>query len=318
MPLIHNCVSMSGGKDSTALSLLAIERETENLKFVFADTGHEHPLTYEYVDYLDREFIKRCGVGITRVRADFSAEIEAKRLKIVDEWPALGISAERLQKALDTLKPTGNPFIDLCLVKGMFPSHQAKFCTDYLKQRPMLNQVEMPLLDSGCQAVVVWMGVRAQESASRANLPEKDVEFGQWEPEPQGLLSYRPIIKWSAQDVFDMHKKHGVKPNPLYKKGMYRVGCMPCIFSRKAELRAIAKNFPEVFDHLRDMEATIQTQARKDTPSTFFHVKKVPGIADGRSHAMAVKEWATGGGQLDLVEIAEGAPTCSSVYGLCE
>lgn len=38
---IHNVVSMSGGKDSTAMALLAIERGVENLHLVFADTGHE-------------------------------------------------------------------------------------------------------------------------------------------------------------------------------------------------------------------------------------------------------------------------------------
>ncbi|MGA4815516.1 phosphoadenosine phosphosulfate reductase family protein [Pseudomonas aeruginosa] len=40
---------MSGGKDSTALLLLAIERGAEDLQAVFADTGHEHPQTYEYI-----------------------------------------------------------------------------------------------------------------------------------------------------------------------------------------------------------------------------------------------------------------------------
>ncbi len=45
---MKNIVSMSGGKDSTAMALLAIERDTEDLEFVFADTGHEHEMTYEY------------------------------------------------------------------------------------------------------------------------------------------------------------------------------------------------------------------------------------------------------------------------------
>lgn len=47
-----NVISVSGGKDSTAMLLLAIERGTENIRPVFCDTGNEHPLTYDYVRYL--------------------------------------------------------------------------------------------------------------------------------------------------------------------------------------------------------------------------------------------------------------------------
>lgn len=49
-----NVISVSGGKDSTAMLTLAVEQQVENLIAVFADTGHEHPLTYRYVDYLEQ------------------------------------------------------------------------------------------------------------------------------------------------------------------------------------------------------------------------------------------------------------------------
>lgn len=43
-------VSVSGGKDSTALYLWAIERfGRHGFKAVFADTCHEHPVTYNYL-----------------------------------------------------------------------------------------------------------------------------------------------------------------------------------------------------------------------------------------------------------------------------
>ncbi|MFP3757983.1 phosphoadenosine phosphosulfate reductase family protein, partial [Cupriavidus sp. SIMBA_020] len=54
-------VSLSGGKDSTATLLVALEQHgAENVRAVFADTGNEHEETYEYaLDYLPR------ALGIT-------------------------------------------------------------------------------------------------------------------------------------------------------------------------------------------------------------------------------------------------------------
>ena len=70
----HNIISVSGGKDSTALLLLAIERNTENMQAVFADTGNEHQQTYDYVRYLHENVFP-----IRRVVADFSKQIAGKR-----------------------------------------------------------------------------------------------------------------------------------------------------------------------------------------------------------------------------------------------
>lgn len=44
-------VSVSGGKDSTATALLALDTcGSDHCRFVFAATGHEYDLTYEYVN----------------------------------------------------------------------------------------------------------------------------------------------------------------------------------------------------------------------------------------------------------------------------
>lgn len=321
--MIHNVVSISGGKDSTAMALLAIERETENLHFVFADTGHEHSMTYEYVDYLSDELESRCGVGIRKVRADFTDKVMKKRETVANKWRKDGVPEERILSVLERLQPTGNPFLDLCIWKGRFPSTRARFCSAELKHVPIETQVIQPILESGCQALVSWQGVRADESHRRKDLPEHDVEFGQWEPEPTGHLILRPIIAWNVEQVFDMHDKHGVKPNPLYKLGMGRVGCMPCIHARKAEIRSIALRFPEEFERLAEWERVVSATSKRGV-STFFPADRTPGTDDMRSNAQAVKEWSLtswGGRQVDLVnwiEATQEPVSCSSIYGLCE
>ena len=77
----HNIVSVSGGKDSTALLLLAMERQPENLEAVFADTGNEHQITYDYVRYLNDEVFP-----IRTVRADFARQIAGKREYVLTKW----------------------------------------------------------------------------------------------------------------------------------------------------------------------------------------------------------------------------------------
>lgn len=321
--MIHNIVSISGGKDSTAMALLAIEREVENLGFVFADTGHEHPMTYEYVEYLNDQFKSRCGVGVKKVRADFTDKVIKKRETVAKKWREDGIPEDRVLSVIESLQPTGNPFLDLCIWKGRFPSTRARFCSSELKHVPIETQVIQPLLADGCQALISWQGVRADESFRRKDLPERDVEFGQWEPEPTGHLVLRPIISWDVDQVFEMHDKHNVKANPLYKLGMGRVGCMPCIHARKAEIRSIALRFPEEFQRLERWEKIVSSTSKRGVP-TFFPADRTPGEGDMRSNANAVKEWSLtswGGRQVDLINWSESTQepsTCSSIYGLCE
>ncbi len=127
--MIANIVSVSGGKDSTATLLVARAWEVSNLSAVFADTGHEHPETYEYVHYLE----DKIGIPIRWVRADFADRIAAKRKFVAEKWPEKGVPQSIVDSALSVLHPTGNPFLDLCLWKGRFPSTRVRFCTEELK-----------------------------------------------------------------------------------------------------------------------------------------------------------------------------------------
>ena len=323
---------------------------------VFADTGHEHPLTYEYLNYLEQQL-----GPIKRVKADFTERIDRKRLYVQNHWPRKltldvegywfterveddeterepspewepedktveglkigdwiwqpfqkGLTEQEassvVERALSVLYPTGIPFLDLCIWKGRFPSTKARFCTQFLKVEVIQEQVYEPLLLEGYD-IVSWQGVRAEESRARAKLPERE--------DGEGFSVYRPLIRWTASDVFGMHRRYGIEPNPLYKLGMGRVGCMPCINCNKAELFEIARRFPEERARVAEWEQLVKLASKRGA-ATFFPTAH--GQGNGIYEWVDWSKTSYGGKQLDLVKAIEfeNVPACSSAYGLCE
>lgn len=315
-----NLISISGGKDSTATLLKAIEDEAENIKAVFADTGHEHEKTYQYIDYLQA----MTGIKIERIKPDFSKEIERKRETVKTKWVADGVSQEQIESALEALKPSGIPFLDMAMWKGRFPSSQARFCTEELKKKPIMAYQESIMAEH--DRMNVWVGVRRDESIARSKITEAwELEFGNTET-GEGMWIYRPILDWSVEEVFAMHKKHGIEPNPLYKMGMGRVGCMPCVMCRKSELKAIGDTSPAEIDRLESWEYQV-SKASRIGKATFFNTGTIHGIKDAEAISVqdhgirsAVKwsQTSRGGRQYNFFDIFDDSQQCTSVYGLCE
>lgn len=310
----QNVVSVSGGKDSTATLLVARAWDVPNLSAIFADTGHEHPATYDYVHYLE----DKIGIPIRWIKADFTDRIASKRRYVEEKWPSKGVPQSIVDSALSVLYPTGNPFLDLCLWKGRFPSTKVRFCTEELKRNPIIEQVFMPMMEERESLILSWQGVRADESAARRHLPECDEVGG-------GLFNYRPILKWPVSAVFDAHRYAGIKPNPLYLQGAGRVGCMPCVNCAKDELRHIALRWPEEIARVREWERLVSL-ASKRRSGTFFCAVDDPtydenDIITHENYGIDRRvEWAMttrGGRQFDLLSSLQ-VSECSSSHGLCE
>lgn len=272
-------VNLSGGKDSQACALLAAERGRP-FRLVMADTGNENALTLEHAAYV-ADFV---GQPLEMVRGDFFREIERKRAFVAAEWPRHGVSAERVERALAVLRPTGNPFLDLCLLKGRFPSRRAQFCTEFLKSRAIEQAVVGPELER--RPVVQWLGVRRDESLNRANAPM--FQRVRRADKPHDILLFRPLIHWTAENVLGYSTAAGLGPNPLYLAGMSRVGCFPCINAGKAELRSIGKRFPEAVEKLEEWESLVK-DASKRGAATFFAPDVTP---EGARLAKSIKKRA--------------------------
>jgi 3'-phosphoadenosine 5'-phosphosulfate sulfotransferase (PAPS reductase)/FAD synthetase len=311
---IHRVIHLSGGKDSGAMALFALEladRYGIGFDGLFCDTGNEHEITLEYL----HEFAHRTGIKITRIKADFSANIGKRRLFVEqsDHY-----TTEVRQRVLAHLHPTGNPYLDLCLWKGRFPSATKRFCTVELKILAAREQNIDPLLDAG-QIVESWQGIRAEESAYRAALPKRSVE-------DENLTIVRPLLRWPISKVLAIHRRHNIPLNPLYKLGMYRVGCMPCIMARKEELYQISMRFPHHINRILEWERMV-SNVSKIGGSTLFHksgmtdeVKNSRELIAQESGIDGMVRWSKterGGKQYSLLKMLPPL-SCQSEYGLCE
>lgn len=315
MKNIIHLVSVSGGKDSTATLLLALKQFPESTFAVFADTGNEHEATLEYLDYLEEAL----GIHIDRIKADLSDRFERRRWWVLNKWPEKGVPIEICERAAGLLYPTGVPFLDLCMLKGRFPSRMAQFCTQELKTIP-LTEHALWYIDALEADVWSWQGVRRDESAKRANAKGFEDLSG-------GLFAWRPIAGWTAQETVDFVRSCGIELNPLYRQGMNRVGCMPCINTNKDELAEIARRFPEHVARIAEWERIVSSVCKRQA-STFFH--KGPGEAPGKDTSPAdifkacniveTVKWARTfrGGRVEDPRWQEEAPACASSFGLCE
>lgn len=120
-------VAFSGGKDSQASLIWAVKEmgvPAEKLEAVFCDTGWENKITYDHVVNVCEQ------MGVKMVTAKSS----------VDE----------------------NGMVDLVKRKKRFPARKARFCTEELKTKPMVDYILAQK-----ESLIIIQGIRNDESFDR-------------------------------------------------------------------------------------------------------------------------------------------------------
>lgn len=189
--------------------------------------------------------------------------------------------------------------------KGRVPSPKARFCTEQLKVLPMIDWIKKQE-----DEVTLYQGIRAEESESRARLPQRQFsdDYDCW--------IERPLLHYTLTDVFEIIRQHGQDLNPLYRLGAGRVGCFPCVMINHGELRRLSYSCPEIWDRIERLE--LAAKGRTFFPPNYIP-KRFHDLTDKNgvtySSAKAVKSYILDEKQILLFT---ETPACMSVYNLCE
>lgn len=180
-----------------------------------------------------------------------------------------GWEAPETYRYLDLLRERLGPIDVVGVPGGMrakimeragFPGRVQRWCTPELKIEPLRAYHDDVIARTGVETASC-LGIRADESESRSRMAEV-------EDEPPGNRSWggwiwRPLLRWTIADVIEIHKRHGVPMNPLYHQGFDRVGCFPCIFARKEEIRLLPDERVAEIEALED-ECTAERRRRNE------------------------------------------------------
>lgn len=299
-------VSWSGGKDSQACLIWAVEKYgAKNVIAVFCDTGWEHADTYKHV-------------------------------LLIPEL--LGVKLEILKSK----KYDG--FVDMAVKKGRFPSTKARFCTEELKIKPMIDYV----LEQN-ESLLIIQGIRADESHSRSQM-ESECRYFKYYFQPfrhdkKGKPVYhsyrkkdvvewcskyaddivRPIFTWCANKTINYILSNGFPINPQYFKDAKRVGCYPCVMSNLREMATIVFNDPERINEIREAEKATQ---RSFFPPDYIPKRYCSMIDDKGNKYPNIDDVvryindrnATGDlfAEMEKEEKENSGRRCMSVYNICE
>jgi len=173
------------------------------------------------------------------------------------EWDDTESHAKKMSGNLPFITvQAGKTFFDMVRHRGMFPSPQYRQCTSDLKRAPIQKAIRRYMKENEYTEIVNCMGIRAEESSSRARMESYRVNKG-LTTKSRLAYDWYPIFNYTIQDVWDEISDAGQKPHWVYEQGISRLSCAVCIMSSKEDLRQVAKIFPSRFNELVQLEKEV-------------------------------------------------------------
>lgn len=222
-------VSLSGGKDSTAMLLGMLERRMQIDCILFCDTGLEFPEMYAHLDKLEKDI----GRPITRIKADFTYEY------LMLEAP--------VKRKGDS--PVIAQYGAGCRGYG-WPGPKQRWCTTRLKDIPrerFLQKLREKYTVREC------IGIAADEQYRLERERNKNPNH------------VHPLVDWgmTEADCLKYCYDRGYDWGGLYEL-FHRVSCWCCPLQSLSELRKLYHHFPELWEKLKTWDSMTWRKFRAD------------------------------------------------------
>ncbi|SEQ14037.1 3'-phosphoadenosine 5'-phosphosulfate sulfotransferase (PAPS reductase)/FAD synthetase [Ectothiorhodospira magna] len=219
-PDIKHIVSLSGGKDSTALALFMRDNYPQlKVEYVFCDTGVELPETEEYLERLEA----RLGTKVTRLDAfaKLKAVKKGKR-NAFDMW--------------------------LQVYGGYLPSPRSRWCTRVLKIEPFERYV-------GANTAFSYIGIRYDENREGYQQQSKKPPALSDKPNILPVYPFKEH-RMGLRDIERLLEESGLGL-PKYYEWRSRSGCYFCFYQQKGEWQALKRHHPDLFERAKQYERPI-------------------------------------------------------------
>lgn len=235
--------NLSGGKDSSA----AAQAATALLDHL----GHPHARRIAIHADLGRAEWRSTPATVTAVAACLGLPLVVVRRSagdMVARWEQRFVNGCRRYEDLE-----------LYHLIGPWSSASLRFCTSELKA-----QVIGPELARRYRGgtIVSVLGLRRAESAARRDTPTSRLDPRFAKPGNKvgtRMISWHPLVDWSADDVFACHDRHGLPLHEAYRcHGSTRLSCAFCVLASGADLAAAtrAAGNLDLYRHLVAMESS--------------------------------------------------------------
>ncbi len=220
---LYHVVNLSGGKDSSALLLLMIERGMPVDAVLWADTGMDFPEMAAHIAKMDEYLYRERGLHITALRHPKGFEY------LMFDVP------QKQKRAIDRRIAAGQP-----LTGYGWPGMRVRWCTGQLKTH--LLEKEANRLKEG-KNVLHYIGIAADEAhRCKANVHHR-----------------YPLVEWgiTEDDALKVCYERGFDFGGLYEI-YHRASCWCCPMQRISELRKLRVHHPELWARLLEMDNKAQ------------------------------------------------------------